>query len=51
MYITAEKDEISLTKFKTIQTRCIDALTEKYSDFYFELLPDIAFNENDIEMK
>lgn len=47
-YVTLEKDEISLSRFQLIQTRCIDALTEKYSDFYFELLPNIEFNKKDI---
>lgn len=44
MYITLEKDEISLKKFKVAQARCIDALAQKYTDFYFELLPDIEFD-------
>ena len=26
-----------------IRDRCIAALAEEYPDFYFELLPDIAF--------
>lgn len=26
---------------RCFQTRCIAALAEKYSDFYFELLPEI----------
>lgn len=43
-YITLEKDEISLTRFKRVQARCIEALAQKYSDFYFELLPDIEFD-------
>ena len=43
-YITLEKDEISLSEFKIAQARCIDALAKKYTDFYFELLPDIEFN-------
>lgn len=48
-YITLEKDVISIKRFKIVQTRCIDALAEKYSDFYFELLPDIEFNSDDIK--
>ena len=43
-YITLDKDELSVRKFKMLQTRCIAALTEKYSDFYFELLPEIEFD-------
>ena len=44
MYITFDKDIISLFKFKDLQTQCILALAEKYQDFYFELLPDIEFD-------
>ena len=43
VYITFEKDLVSLAKFKAIQSECIAALAEEYPDFYFELLPDIAF--------
>lgn len=43
-YITLDKEEVSLTKFQIAQTRCIEALAQKYLDFYFELLPDIEFN-------
>lgn len=43
VYITFEKDIVSLSKFKQLQDQCIKALASKYSDFYFELLPDIEF--------
>lgn len=43
-YITLDKDEISLSRFQIAQAQCIRALTQKYTDFYFELLPDIEFN-------
>lgn len=43
VYITFDKDIVSLSKCKQMQTQCIKALAEKYSDFYFELLPDIEF--------
>lgn len=49
VYITLDKDELSIQKFKLLQTRCIAELTEKYTDFYFELLPEIEFNINDVE--
>lgn len=49
VYLTLEKDEISLTRFKIAQTKCIDALTLKYSDFYFELLPDIEFDADQLK--
>lgn len=49
-YITLEKDELSLARFKRVQARCIDALAQKYVDFYFELLPDIAFSEEDMKL-
>ena len=44
VYISFEKDIVSLSKFKQLQDQCIKALASKYSDFYFELLPDIEFN-------
>ena len=44
-YITLEKDEISLLKFQTAQSKCIEALDKVYTDFYFELLPHIEFQE------
>ena len=37
VYITFDKDIISLSKFQILQTKCIAALAEKYQDFYFEL--------------
>ena len=43
VYISFEKDIVSLSKFKQIQDQCIKALASKYSDFYLELLPDIEF--------
>lgn len=30
------------------QNRCIAALAQKYTDFYFELLPEIEFDEEEI---
>lgn len=47
-YITLNKDELSVRKFKMLQTRCIAALAEKYSDFYFELLPEIEFDMEEL---
>lgn len=44
-YITLEKDEISLLKFQIAQSKCIEALDKVYTDFYFELLPHIEFQE------
>ena len=43
VYITFDKDIVSLAKFKHLQDQCIKALAQKYPDFYFELLPDIEF--------
>ena len=43
VYITFDKDIVSLAKFKHLQDKCIKALAQKYPDFYFELLPDIEF--------
>ena len=47
-YITLEKDEVSLLKFQQAQSRCIEALREKYTDFYFELLPLIEFQQEQL---
>lgn len=49
VYITMEKDEISLRRFKIVQAFCIEALAKKYSDFYFELLPDIEVDVEEIK--
>lgn len=48
-YITLDKDELSVRRFKMLQTRCIAALTEHYTDFYFELLPEIEFDKEEVE--
>lgn len=48
-YITLKKDELSVAKFKIIQARCIEALTQKYTNFYFELLPEIEFDKEDMK--
>lgn len=45
VYITFDRDEVSIRRFKIVQNYCIQALAKKYSDFYFELLPDIEFIE------
>lgn len=45
VYITFDRDEISISRFKVIQNDCIQALAQKYTDFYFELLPDIEFTK------
>ena len=34
-------------RFKIVQNFCIQALAKKYTDFYFELLPDIVFTTDD----
>ena len=49
VYITFDRDIISLSKFQILQTKCIAALAEKYQDFYFELLPDIQLDSVDEE--
>lgn len=43
VYITFDQDEVSLRRFKIVQNFCIQALAAVYSDFYFELLPEIEF--------
>lgn len=51
VYITMDKDKdmISLKRLKVVQTFCIEALAKNYSDFYFELLPDVEFDLEEIE--
>ena len=49
-YIKLNKDELSVRKFKMLQTRCIAALSEKYTDFYFELLPEIEREMEELEV-
>ena len=43
VYITFDKDTISLVILRQIQSQIIKALTAKYQDFYFELLPEIEY--------
>lgn len=43
MYITMNRDMISISKFKSVQKEIIQALSKEYQDFYFELLPDIEY--------
>lgn len=47
VYITFDRDEVSIRRFKIVQDFCIQALAKQYSDFYFELLPDIEFVEKE----
>ena len=49
VYITLERDELSVRRFQIFQARCISALAEKYTDFYFELLPEIEFEPEEME--
>ena len=35
--------------FKIFQNKCIAALATRYSDFYFELLPEIEFDRQELE--
>lgn len=43
VYITFDRDDISISRFRHFQTMIIYALSEKFQNFYFELLPDIAY--------
>ena len=45
VYVTFERDDISIKRFSKIQGECIEALYERYDDFYLELLPDIQFTK------
>lgn len=48
-YIRLDKDELSVHRFQLLQSRCIAALAEHYTDFYFELLPEIEFHEEEVK--
>ena len=50
VYITFDRDEISISRFKIIQNDCIHALAQKVYGLYFELLPDIEFTTT-VEIK
>ena len=39
-YVVFEKDEISLSRLNDIKMECVDALKEKYADFWFDLHPE-----------
>ena len=45
VYITFEKDLVSIRRFQALQSLIIRELAKEYQDFYFELLPDIEFEE------
>lgn len=46
VYITFDRDEISISRFKIVQNFIIQALAKEYQDFYFELLPDIEYTDS-----
>lgn len=46
-YIKLDKDELSVRRFQTVQKKCIEALSQEFSDFYFELLPEIEFDPDE----
>lgn len=46
VYITFDKDMISISRLRTVQSLIIEALKKEYQDFYFELLPDIEYLGN-----
>mgnify|MGYP002110644845 FL=1 len=46
VYITFDKDMISISRLRNLQGLIIDALKKEYQDFYFELLPDVEYFGN-----
>ena len=46
VYMTLERDEISLIHLTDVQNRCIEALAQSYPEFYFELLPTLELEED-----
>lgn len=45
VYITFDREWMSVSQFVRVQALVIEALREEYQDFYFELLPDIEYKE------
>lgn len=43
VYITFDRDDISISRFRHFQDLIIRKLSEVFQDFYFELLPDIEY--------
>ena len=43
------KDELSVRKMQLLQARCIVTLAQQYADFYFELLPEIEYDKEEVE--
>lgn len=51
VYITFDKDIVSIQKFVRLQNKIIKRLSEEYQDFYFELLPDISYDgETEVDL-
>lgn len=48
-YITLDKDELSVRKMQLLQARCIATLAQQYADFYFELLPEIEYDKEEVK--
>ena len=44
VYITFDRDLVSISRFRLVQNDIIQALSKHYQDFYFELLPDIKYS-------
>ncbi|NCB93702.1 MAG: cation transporter [Clostridia bacterium] len=49
VYITFDRDLLSIAKFRMVQEKIIQTLSTEYDDFYFELLPNIEYTgETDV---
>ncbi|WP_461810939.1 cation diffusion facilitator family transporter [Faecalimonas sp.] len=46
VYITFDKDLISISRLRIVQHLIIEALKKEYQDFYFELLPEVEYLGN-----
>lgn len=49
VYMTMDRDELPLRRFKRLQARCVAALQQELQDFYFELLPEIELDMEEVE--
>lgn len=45
VYITFDRDMVSISRFGKVQEKVIQQLRVHYQDFYFELLPDIEYKD------
>ena len=50
-YIKPNKKVLYLPRLREIQEKCVEALGQKWDDYYFELLPDVEYKEEEISTR